>query len=249
MPEAPSEMLDYLQSELSEEVIMASRRCPHCKAISTYDTTQAHIGGGSPGTLNLGRESGLNIRLDRCRNEDCLGSVAVIFDGEGKEIEIFPALEEEPAENLPPDVEVAFSEALKAQNEGVWNGCVMMAVRALAEATTNLEAKGDSLYAKIENLAETHRITPALAGWAHEGRLAANLGRHGDEKKKDEKKWNDRSDAEEIVEFSKWFFRYVYTLPAQLKERKARLEAEAKQRDEHTDEADRETPEPSPEES
>ncbi len=116
-----------------------------------------------------------------------------------------------------------------------------MCSRALDEATVDLEAKGAQLFDRIENLAETHRI-PRFRLWAHTGRLAANLGRHGAEKGELEKKWNDETDAKEIVEFSTWFFRYVYVLPRQLKDRRSRITPEA-----DNGAVDSETPTPAPE--
>jgi hypothetical protein len=150
--------------------------------------------------------------------------VAVVFvGGTEEEVDVYPALDEEPDGLLPEGVSKAFGQALKSLNEGIWDGCVLMCRRALQEAMGELEATGGTLYAQIESLANASRITPDLKEWAHEGRLAGNLGAHGDE---EEKKWNDESDAQEIVEFSKWFFRYIYVLPKQLAERRERLTAE-----------------------
>ncbi|MEX0786460.1 MAG: DUF4145 domain-containing protein [Dehalococcoidia bacterium] len=208
---------------------MPARRCPHCKALSTYDRLTASLDGGNLGTLSFGSND-VSVRFDRCRNEECHRVVAVVFDREGTEIEIFPPLEEEPDELLPSDVANAFRQALKSLNEGIWDGCVILCSRALDEATANLKAEGDSLFERLENLAATNQITVQLSEWAHTGRLAANLGRHGAEKRQEERKWNNETDAQEIVEFAKWFFRYVYILPKQLQARKARLEEGAKVR-------------------
>ncbi|MDZ4369837.1 MAG: DUF4145 domain-containing protein [Phenylobacterium sp.] len=220
---------------------MPSRRCPHCRKEAAYssDENTRRMFNASPRTL---------ARFDICQNDQCGCAAVAIVDDESRVLEIYPSLEAEPDEILPTDVKTAFGEALKSLDEGIWNGCVTMCSRALDEATADLEAKGSSLFERIENLAETHRITPELSEWAHTGRLAANLGRHGAEKEEGEKKWNDETDAKEIIEFSKWFFRYVYVLPTQLKARRKRLEDDvAKQPPEHTDEAAEETPQPAPE--
>ena len=127
----------------------------------------------------------------------------------------------------PDDVKIAFGQAFQSLNEKIWDGCVTMAGRALQEAMTDLKAEGDTLYAQIEYLAGQNKITPDLKDWAHEGRLGRNLGAHGS-KEEQGKKWSDESDAEEIVEFCKWFFRYVYILPKQLEQRRERLVAGAK---------------------
>jgi hypothetical protein len=96
-----------------------------------------------------------------------------------------------------------------------------MCRRALEEAVVSLEGKGKVLFDKIDDLVQRQLITPDLAAWAHETRLAGKLGAHGLEN--EDKKWNEEIDAQEIVEFSNWFFRYAFVLPKQLEQRRARL--------------------------
>ncbi len=197
---------------------MPSRRCPHCKVVSSYDV------GGEKNLFS--RKTNTRIRFDKCRDEDCQCTVAVVYQpAEGNTIvDIYPKLETDPDELLPADVKTAFGQALKSLNEEIWDGCVTLCRRALEEAMNDLKAEGGGLKRKIKNLAAQNRITPALSNWAHEGRLAGNLGAHGFE----ERKWSTESDAQEIVEFSKWFFRYVYVLPRQLEQRRKRLAEEPK---------------------
>ncbi len=197
---------------------MPSRRCPHCKVTCSYQA------GGE--NLLFDRQLGTHVRFDICRDEDCGCATVVVFDTtQGNRIvDTFPTLESEPDELLPPDVQKAFRQALQSLNEKIWDGCVTMSGRALEEAMADLNAEGKTLYKKIEYLAEQNSITPDLREWAHEGRLGRNLGAHGAERQK----WSDQSDAEEIVEFCKWFFRYVYILPKQLEQRRERLVAAAK---------------------
>ena len=216
---------------------MPSRKCPHCRARSSYENV------GSAYALR--HASPRRIIFQQCKDADCQGVIAVLHGGSEPE-ELFPSINADPDEGLPEHVEVAFREALSALDERIWNACVMMCSRALDEATTDLEAEGESLFERIENLADTHRITPELGEWANTGRLAANLSRHGAEKEQEEKKWNDESDAREIVEYSRWFFRYVYVLPKQLTARKARLEEDAKRRDAPSEEAVAEEGAPEP---
>lgn len=204
-------VLDYSPSE----EVMPSRRCPHCKVMSSYER-------GTGGIVPLfERQPQRWIRFDVCRNEECGCAVAVVSNerDSDQEIDVYPALDEEPDALLPEDVGVAFGQALRSLNERIWDGCVTMARRALQEAVSNLKAEGRDLYDQIENLADAGRITPDLKEWAHEGRLGGNLGAHGDK----DRKWSDKADAEEIVEFAKWFFRYVYILPRQLAQRRERL--------------------------
>jgi hypothetical protein len=200
---------------------MPSRRCPHCKVIASYGPVDnVHL---------FDNRRGQFIRLEACRDEHCGCVSAVVYPSSGcpadQVVDIYPALDEEPDEHLPQGVKIAFSEAMRSLNEGIWNGCVLMCRRALEEAVADLGATGKVLFDKIDNLASEHKITPDLAAWAHETRLAGKLGAHGVES--DEKKWNEEVDAQEIVEFSRWFFRYVYVLPKQLEERRARIDPSA----------------------
>lgn len=172
-------MVDCLQSEFSEEEVMASRRCPHCKVESSYGK------GGDKKPFN--RKEHL-IRFDVCTDDECQCNVAVVFDKNDNEIEVFPSSEEEPDRLLPPDVATAFGEALQALNERLWNGCVLMCRRALEEGTAELgkllpENERETfqrkvLYSQIRYLANKHLITPDLEDWAYEGRMAGKLGAH-----------------------------------------------------------------------
>ncbi len=226
--------VDYTQPD-AKEVVMPSRRCPHCGKVAAYNPDNNT-------RRQFSRRPSTHARLDICQNDECgCATVAILDENLTKVLETYPPLAEAPDKLLPNDVAVAFGEALKALREGIWNSSVVMCSRALDEATVELKAKGGSLFERIENLAETHRITPDLSEWAHTGRLAANLGRHGAEKEQGEKKWNDENDAKEIVEFSRWFFQYVYLLPKQLAERRGRVSPQA-----HSTEPAQATPPPSP---
>lgn len=234
-------MVDCPERALSTEDAMPSRRCPHCRVVSSYDK------GGEANLFGYG--TNIRIRFDRCTDDQCQSFVAVVFDKPtGEEVEIFPPLNVGPDELLPDEVKIAFREALGSLNEGLWNACVLMCRRALEEATRilgeEIEPEDERskynkkvLYRRIEHLAKEHRITPDLRDWAHEARLGGKLGAHGGT----EKQWNTQQDAEEIVEFATWFFRYVFILPQQLAERRGRVT-------QHADEDAEEAPEPAPEE-
>ncbi len=154
---------------------MPSRRCPHCKVMSSYD-----VGGENK---RFGLVGSPRARFDTCRNEECNCSVAVVTNPEGHEIDTFPKLETDPDELLPDDVKIAFGQALKSLNEKIWDGCVLMCRRALEETAADLGAKAKVLYDKIEDLAKQNKITPDLQEWVHEGRLAGKLGAHGRKRK------------------------------------------------------------------
>ena len=200
-----------------EEGEVMLRRCFYCKGLSNFS-----LGGLTGGGKLVGLAS-----LDVCQN---CGSPAYFVTPPNQRENIldrYPKLEVDSDEELPEEVKVAFREAMKALNEEIWNGCVTMCRRALEEATGDLGAEGKDLFTQIDDLETKRKITPELKEWAHEARLGGKLGAHGMK----QKKWADKEDAEEVLEFCRWFFRYVYVLPKQLAERKAKVRGENVQQD------------------
>ena len=194
----------------SEEVAMPLRICTYCKGLSNFDVGSVVAGGSLTGYASL----------DMCQNCGTF-SYFVVTAAEYRDaiLDRYPKVQDEPDKELPDDVKVAFSEAIKSLNGGIWDGCVVMCRRALEEAMSDLGAEGVDLFNKIDDIESKRKITPELKEWAHEGRLAGKLGAHGTK----QKRWADKDDAEAILEFCRWFFRYVYVLPKQLAERKHRL--------------------------
>ena len=198
------------QFSIEEGEIMPARRCPYCKVMSNFSLGDIK-GGGSLGNY---------ASLDTCQN--CGTPVYFVTPHPNSRDDIkdsYPKIEADPDEELPDNVKLAFSEAMKSLNEDIWDGCVTMCRRALAETMEDLGAEGKDLFTQIDNLEGKGKITPELKEGAQEGRLGGNLGAHGTK----EKKWADKEDAEEVLEFCKWFFRYVYVLPKQLAERRAKV--------------------------
>lgn len=189
---------------------MPLRKCPYCKGLSNFSLS---------GQMHQGYLKGW-VSLDICQN--C--GTPVYYEVSSQKdrntiLDSYPKHELDPDKELPENVKVAFSEAIKGLNDANWNSCVVMCRRALEEATTDLGAEGEDLFHKIDDLESKRKITPELKEWAHEGRLGGKLGAHGIKGKK----WADKDDAEEVLEFSRWFLRYVYVLPKQLAERKAKV--------------------------
>jgi len=202
--------VEYPRLNIEEVETMPLRKGPYCKGLCQFVVGQPS---GFP-------DSPVSVRLDICAN--CHKPVYFRYPSGGKidlTDDMYPKMEAEPDQELPDDVQTAFREAIEALNEGIWNGCVTMCRRALEEAMTDLEAEGADLFHQIDDLESKRRITPELKEWAHEGRLGGKLGAHGIK----EKKWEDQNDAEEVLEFCRWFLRYLYVLPKQLADRKERL--------------------------
>ena len=206
---------DNSSGYMKEDTLMASRRCPYCKAVTSYEV------GGWLG--NVSRQDTTWFRTEQCRDEGCAGFVVAFYSSDKSTlIDLYPKIDIDVDAELPPDVKRPFTEALGSLNSGIWNGCVIMCRRALDEAMQGLGAKGSSLYDRIKDAVSNHLLTPSLGNWADEARLAGNLGAHGDPNQK----WAEEMDAVETFEFCTWVFRYLYILPTQLEARKARVVVE-----------------------
>ena len=187
---------------------MPLRKCPYCKGLSNFSLGPYLCEGHLKGCVSL----------DTCHN--CNTPVYFVTPSvkdRNTILDSYPKLDLEVDKELPDNVKLAFAEAIKGLNDGNWNSCVVMCRRALEESMTELGAEGEDLFHQIDNLESQRKITPELKAWAHESRLGGKLGAHGTK----QKKWADKDDAEEVLEFSRWFFRYVYVLPRQLAARKA----------------------------
>lgn len=187
---------------------MPLRKCPYCKGLSNFSLGPHLFQGHLKGCVSL----------DTCHN--CGTPVYFVTPSvpdRNTILDSYPKLDLEVDKELPDNVKLAFAEAIKGLNDGNWNSCVVMCRRALEEAMADLGAEGEDLFHQIDNLESQRKITPELKAWAHESRLGGKLGAHGTK----QKKWADKNDAEEVLEFSRWFFRYVYVLPRQLAARKA----------------------------
>jgi len=188
---------------------MPARKCPHCRVLSNFNTGHQ---------VDAPVRGGRQLSIDRCQN--CLKHSYYETDQTGGTVfDVYPSVEIDVDESLPEDVKPALREAYQGFESQIWNSCVVMSRRALEEAAKDLGATGNSLIKKIDDLAANQRITPELKEWANEGRLGGNLGAHGSPAKK----WADKEDAEEILEFTRWFMRYVYVLPQQLADRRSNV--------------------------
>ncbi len=144
---------NIVNAKVRRREAMPLRRCPHCKGLSNF----------SPGIPVHIRDSAEVVQLDICQN--CGKPTYYRYPSEKRTdviLDAYPKLEREPDEELPEGVRMAFGEALKSLNGGIWNGCVAMCRRALEEAMQDLGAKGDSLFDQIDSLEVSHGITPAL---------------------------------------------------------------------------------------
>jgi len=124
--------------------------------------------------------------------------------------------------NTPDKAARAFLEASHAKRAKLWNAacssyrrCMELALKQFAP-----DVEAWKLEKRIDKLAAEHRITPAIQEWAHELRLDGNEALHGEEDATEEM-------AEQMHHLTHFLLTYLYTLPQQIAEVRARREAVA----------------------
>lgn len=115
------------------------------------------------------------------------------------------------APEVPTDIGTDFQEALRCRSVRAYNATVEMCRRAIESSCLEQGAKGDTLFDKIDFLANNGIITKPLRGMAHKIRLGGNRGAHPSQKKIEER------DADAVVDFTRHYFEHVYVMPAVVK--------------------------------
>lgn len=133
---------------------------------------------------------------------------------------IWPQQERIEAPNSVPDkVARTYIEAAEARTRQHWNAACGMYRRAMELALKAFAPEIDpwKLEKRIDQLAAQHRITTDIQQWAHELRLDGNEALHGDDDATEEM-------TEQMHHLTHFLLIYLYTLPAQILEARARRE-------------------------
>lgn len=197
--------------------------CPHCHV----HYTQAFF------VEQHQKESGKVISFWLCGQ--CQGGL--VFEGdinikgsfknrvEFKSFErVYPEIKEiEPPEYLPKEVEDSYltgKDLLRRFNEDFPRAdlycCCVATRRSVEMAMKDFGASGNNLYQKIEDLANKHIITESMKTWAQEIRVIGNEGAH-------ESGGLVRQDAEQALYFAEMLFKYMYSLPGMIAERRKKM--------------------------
>ena len=111
--------------------------------------------------------------------------------------------------NVPPKVEAAFVDGLKAFDAGLYPAAAFSVRQALERAIRSFVPDGtDGLKARIKRLDGKHQVPPSLVELAHAVRAEGNVAVH-------EEDWT-RDDAAKLIEFARLLFVYIFTLPAEV---------------------------------
>jgi hypothetical protein len=206
--------------------------CPHCRSINQAfsirgeyihpDELRIHSvfascnSCQSPITLTVWHTASSNWQLGHMHGNLAKHKDLRVFG-------IWPAMQDLKAPtNVPERVARNFVEAEEARQRKSWNAACGTYRRtmelALKEFAPDVEAW--KLEKRIDKLASEHRITADMQAWAHELRLDGNEALHGDEDATEEM-------TAQMASLCYFLLTYLYTLPKQIEEARARRDAGA----------------------
>ena len=212
-------------SQLSQVTLRG--KCPHCGEPSVFMLVTGL--GASPNGHRLG---GMQC-------QGCLDYILGVFATHGQGfayINHYPLgkPDDKVAEEIPPNIQEDFKEALRCQFVQAWNATAEMCRRAIEASCIDLRVpvkKIKVLEDMIDWLEKERKITPDLKDAAHKVRLGGNRGAHppedgpvtkeGEETEPEVEETRpiekiEKEHAEAIVDFTRHFFQYVYVIPKQL---------------------------------
>ncbi|WP_093299210.1 DUF4145 domain-containing protein [Variovorax sp. NFACC27] len=125
-------------------------------------------------------------------------------------------------ENVPEKVARSYVEAAESRRRRAWNAACASYRRTMELALKNFapDVEAWKLEKRIDKLANEHRITADMQAWAHELRLDGNEALHGDEDATEEM-------ADQMHHLTHFLLVYLYNLPQQIAEVRARRDAGA----------------------
>jgi HEPN domain-containing protein len=127
------------------------------------------------------------------------------------------------SKNWPAPIPRFWKQAHNALNSGDYDSAAIMTRSALQAVTRQQKAKKGTLKSEIEDLASKGILPPVITDWSHEVRELGNPVAHPDiPDDEEEDRPTEPQDAEDIVEFMDYLLRYVYDIPAQIVEYRAR---------------------------
>lgn len=180
--------------------------CTVCKARSAFNVNGQQFD-----------HAGRKYSLGFCQNCGLPNYCASDDNGASWQI-LYPKADESTPIGCPADVRDNFAEAISSRNVGNYRAAVLMARGALQACMRDLGATESTLQREIDDLAGQHRLPASIRDWAHEVRVGANLAAHP--------KPNSEvgpEDADELIALAESIFEYLYTIPANVQARRARL--------------------------
>lgn len=213
-----------LPGNLHENRFSMSGACPHCNLPSVFmPVTSVYT---EQGPAVNGVPQLICIAVMQCQGclKHILGSAGRLGPTNQpstyRYIEHFPLGKpnDSSAPEIPENIRLDFSEALRCRFVDAHNATVEMCRRAVQASCFQLGAPNDKLVKQIDWLAAQGTITTPLRDMAHRVRLGGNLGAHPPEDPDDPTEIIiDVKYADAVIEFTREFFQHVYVMPERLK--------------------------------
>jgi hypothetical protein len=124
--------------------------------------------------------------------------------------ELFPA-QQEAHQDIPEPARRFLQQAFESLHAP--DTAAVMAGSAVDAMLKHLGFTEGSLYSRIDQAVEQHKITLDMGGWAHEVRLGSNRPRHADEKSLHV----TPEEAKQSVEFAEALGNFLFVLTARIK--------------------------------
>lgn len=157
------------------------------------------------------------LTCDKCEN-----AVLVVCDN-NEIVDQYPKRIPKLHKSIPSDVASDYVEAIKCFDVGANKASISMCRRALQTSVIEKGAKKDRLIDQIDELFDNDVITGDIKDWAHEIRLAGNIGAHPD---KDGLNDVTAQDAKEMIDFMEEYLNYVYIMPSKVEEKRVKRKAQ-----------------------
>jgi hypothetical protein len=164
----------------------------------------------------------LNFDVYACGN--CAGLVHVLWSASewGGGLHDFRVLpwpigKREAPQHWPNNIKRYWVQAHDTAASENWDAATVMARSALQQAVRDHGAKGSNLRAEIDDLAGRGVLPSHMKDWAHELRLLANESAHPDNSTTP-----NQTDVSDILSFLDFLLVYLYTLPHDIAEYRAR---------------------------
>jgi hypothetical protein len=202
------------------ELHVSSVTCPHCLYRGNFDVEY------TKDQKHPTRPKALHWLVLKCN--ECNMRSFVLWSGNGfgpsgiHASRVYPPSLKASAkapDHWPSQVGNAWEQAHKSLGTESWDAAAAMAGRALQAVTRgHFKAKPATLEKEIEELGSKGILPRPMVEWAHEIRLLRNIGAHPDPVEESV----SAADAKDIVKFLDYFLIYVFNLPKEIADYKAR---------------------------
>jgi hypothetical protein len=137
------------------------------------------------------------------------GVLAAIYPGSVGVEAIYPS-QHEAHQDIPEPARRFLQQALESLHAP--DAAAVMAGSAVDAMLKHLGLTEGSLYSRIDQAVEQHKITSSMGDWAHEVRLGSNRPRHADEKSPHV----SPAEARQSVEFTEALGNFLFVLTARI---------------------------------